>query len=138
MVVRLMYLVDTNVWLEVLLDQQHAGEARDFLQTIEADEIAVSEFTLYSIGIILTRLKKISVFLEFISEVLDESRIVCIRLDAARLREVAGVATELRLDFDDACQYVSASSSGCTLISFDSDFDRTPLGRKTPAQALAR
>lgn len=27
-----MFLVDTNVWLELLLDQEKAGEARQFLQ----------------------------------------------------------------------------------------------------------
>jgi predicted nucleic acid-binding protein len=32
-----MYLVDTNVWLELLLEQQRASEVRRFLQLIDAD-----------------------------------------------------------------------------------------------------
>ena len=41
------------------------------------------------------------------------------------------------LDFDDAYQYVVAEKYGLTLVSFDSDFDRTPRGRKTTTEVLA-
>jgi predicted nucleic acid-binding protein len=34
------------------------------------------------------------------------------------------------LDFDDAYQYVVAEKYNLTIISFDSDFDRTELKRK--------
>ncbi|MCX7855996.1 MAG: hypothetical protein N2556_08525 [Anaerolineae bacterium] len=40
------------------------------------------------------------------------------------------------LDFDDAYQYVAAEKYGLTLVSLDADFDRTPLGRRTPGQVL--
>ena len=33
-------------------------------------------------------------------------------------------------------QYVAAAKLDCDLVSFDSDFDVTPRGRKTPALAL--
>ena len=58
MVGRLMFLVDTNVWLEMLLEQERAAEARQFVQGVEAENLAITEFSLYSLGIILTRLKK--------------------------------------------------------------------------------
>jgi predicted nucleic acid-binding protein len=51
-----MFLVDTNVWLELLLEQEKADEVRQFLQGIEARRLSITEFSLYSIGIILTRL----------------------------------------------------------------------------------
>jgi hypothetical protein len=38
------------------------------------------------------------------------------------------------LDFDDAYQYSAAEKYNLTIVSFDSDFDRTPRGRKTPAE----
>ncbi len=53
-----MYLVDSNVWLELLLDQESAEEVRQFLQKMEVNEISMTEFTLYSIGLITTRFKK--------------------------------------------------------------------------------
>jgi len=38
-----------------------------------------------------------------------------------------------RLDFDDAYQYTAAAEYNLALVSFDSDFERTPRGRLTPA-----
>ena len=55
MVGRLMFLVDSNVWLELLLEQQKADEVRQFLEGVDAAELAISEFSLYSIAIILCR-----------------------------------------------------------------------------------
>jgi predicted nucleic acid-binding protein len=57
-----MYLVDTNVWLEVLLAQQQAPEAKAFFERIDAGQLAITEFSLYSLGIILTRLNKDEAF----------------------------------------------------------------------------
>ena len=45
---------------------------------------------------------------------------------------------EQPLDFDDAYQYLAATTHGYTRVSFDSDFDKTAIGRKTPSQALTR
>ena len=53
-----MYLIDTNVWIELLLGQQRAKEVKRFFQEIEASQLAITEFSLYSIGIILDRLGK--------------------------------------------------------------------------------
>jgi len=43
---------------------------------------------------------------------------------------------ELLLDFDDACQYTVAERYGPTIVSFDTDFDPTERGRKTPKDVL--
>jgi predicted nucleic acid-binding protein len=40
------------------------------------------------------------------------------------------------LDFEDAYQFCVATHLALTLVSFDSDFDRTPLKRHTPADVL--
>ena len=49
---------------------------------------------------------------------------------------VIEVFARFNLDFDDAYQYVVAEKYNLTIISFDSDFDRTELGRKTPREVL--
>lgn len=41
------------------------------------------------------------------------------------------------LDLDDAYQYGAALRYQLTLVSMDAHFDRTPLGRKTPAEVVA-
>jgi len=42
------------------------------------------------------------------------------------------------LDFDDAYQYTATEKYGLTIVSFDSDFDRTERGRRTPGEMLGR
>jgi hypothetical protein len=128
-----MFLLDTNVWLELLLGQQKAGEVQEFLSAWPASELAITEFSLYSIGIILTRLKKDAAFENFLADILEDGGVRLVRLDPAGLRAILAVRGRFGLDFDDAYQYVAAERHDLTLISFDGDFDRTERGRKTPA-----
>lgn len=136
MVGRLMFLVDTNVWLELLLEQEKAEEVRRFFQNVEARLLAITEFSLCSIGVILTRLKKDDVFEDFLSDTLEDSGVIRISLETRDLRQALSVRRQFQMDFDDAYQYAAAAKYGYTLVSFDSDFDRTERGRKAPAEVL--
>ena len=129
-----MFLIDTNVWLELLLEQDKAEDVRQFLQAIEGRLLAITDFSVYSIGIILTRLKKDVLFEDFLSDTIEDSGVKRIYLDSTDLKKLLAVRKQFNLDFDDAYQYVSAEKYGLTLISFDSDFDRTERGRKLPSQ----
>jgi predicted nucleic acid-binding protein len=129
-----MFLLDTNVWLEVLLDQERAAEARQFVQGVEAENLAITEFSLYSLGVILTRLKKDEVFEDFLSDTVEDSGVIRLRLELPDLRTLITYRRRFGLDFDDAYQCVAAEKYGCTLVSLDSDFDKTPGGRKTPRE----
>ena len=99
--------------------------------------MALTEFTLCSLGIILTRLKKDEVFADFLSDTVEGAGVTCFRLTPADLHRVINVRKRFKLDFDDAYQYAAAERHGLTLVSFDKDFDRTPRGRKTPAEATS-
>lgn len=136
MVGRLMYLVDTNVWLELLLNQERAEEVRDFFSTVEPNLLALTDFTLYSLGIILTRLGKDQAFSDFTIDTLEQGEVTSLRLNIADMRDLLAVGQQFRLDFDDAYQYLAAEKHGFVLVSFDSDFDRTDRGRKTPKQTI--
>ena len=131
-----MFLLDTNVWLEVLLEQDMADEARRLLQGVPSRQLAITDFSLHSIGIILCNLRKEALFEEFLTDALVESLTAIVSLDTADLAEVVAVHRRYGLDFDDGYQYVAAAKCGYQLVSFDSDFDGTERGRKTPAQAL--
>ena len=48
------------------------------------------------------------------------------------MRRLVDVIDAFKLDFDDAYQYVVAERTQATIVSFDKDFDRTSLGRKSP------
>ena len=55
------YLIDTNIFLEVFLEQNEKKHCLDFLQKVEKGEIkaVVTSFSLHSIAIILEKLKGI-------------------------------------------------------------------------------
>jgi hypothetical protein len=131
-----MLLVDANVWLELLLDQEHAVQVRDFLQAVPLGELAITDFALHSVGIILARNKRDDVFVQFISDLLVDTGVRYVSLDFADLMAVTKTRARLPLGFDDAHHYVAAEKHNLTLVSFDADFDRTERGRKTPGQIL--
>lgn len=58
------------------------------------------------------------------------------RLGIDDMADVVNAAKKFNLDFDDANQYAIAEKYILTLVSYDRDFDRTELGRTTPAKVL--
>jgi len=101
------------------------------------DELAITDFALHSVGVVLARNKRDDLFVRFISDLLADTGVRYVSLDFADLMAVTETRERLPLDFDDAYQYVAAEKHGLTMVSFDADFDRTERGRKTPAEVLA-
>ena len=127
-------LVDTNVFLELLLAQSRADEARKLLENSEGHDLFVSDYALHSIGLLLLRRRKTDVFRQFLSDVFVKAGATMLSLTAGDLDAVIDAAADFNLDFDDAYQYTTAEKHGLTIVSFDSDFDRTGRGRKSPTQ----
>jgi len=100
-------------------------------------EFAITEFSLYSIGTVLTRLRKDEAIAQFIADALEQAGARLVRLDWAEMKDLLSERRQFRLDFDDAYQYATAEKYNLTLLSFDTDFDRTARGRKTPAMIRA-
>jgi hypothetical protein len=55
-------LLDTNVILEFLLDQEKASDVERLLRETEAGKLHLTEFALYSLGIVLMRRKRYDTF----------------------------------------------------------------------------
>jgi predicted nucleic acid-binding protein len=132
-----MYLVDTNVWLERLLDQERSEDVGRFLAAAPTDQLIISDFTLHSIGVILSRLKRHAVLQQFVDDVLLNGFVGLVSVRPDAMRRLVAAMEQFNLDFDDAYQYVAAEQTGAIVVSFDADFDRTELGRRTPSQVLA-
>jgi uncharacterized protein len=132
-----MYLMDTNTFLELLLNQERADEVEQLLRNISLDLLNLSEFSLYSIGIILLRQRRYDVFIQFVSDLLINSRIGLLRLSADDMERISETAQRFNLDFDDAYQYVVAEIYDLAIVSFDADFDRTERRRITPEEVLS-
>ena len=130
-----MYLLDTNILLELLLDQERADEAECLMRSLPGHALYISEFTLYSLGMILIRRQLAHIFLRVVED-LEGGQIECLRLDVTDMPAVVRAIHQFGLDFDDAYQYVVAEKYDLTLVSFDADFDRTPRGRRTPGEMI--
>ncbi len=131
-----MLLVDTNVWLEGLLEQEQADQVRRFLGSVPPELIFITDFSIHSIGIITITRGMAGLFEKFIADVVKGPSIHKVRLENGDLDLILKVCRSQHLDFDDAYQYVAAEKFGLTLVSFDADFDRTPRGRKTPKEII--
>ncbi len=131
-----MYLLDTNILLELLLDQERADEVEKLLSQTDGPRLHVSDFSLFSIAIHLFRRGLPHVFLAMIEDLFPRGAIHVVRLDGAEMAAVMDASQGFALDFDDAYQYALAQRRDLTLISFDKDFDRTACGRRTPRQVM--
>ena len=131
-----MYLVDTNVWLERLLDQTKSEEVEQFLDRTPSEHLFITDFTLHSIAIVLSKLNRIEALLKFVRDTFTEGAVSLIHLEPEDMHRITSVMEKFNLDFDDAYQYVAADRYGLMLVSFDSNFDRTERGRKTPKGVL--
>ncbi len=129
-----MFLVDTNVWLESLLDQENAVEVREFLQRVPTDDLAMTDFAFHSIGVILGRFGEMDALVTFTDEAFVDGAVTLVHVRPDEMLRVAEAMRKYELDFDDAYQVVAAELHDLELVSFDSDLDRAPAGRSRPAE----
>ncbi|GLI53727.1 type II toxin-antitoxin system VapC family toxin [Thermodesulfovibrio yellowstonii] len=129
------YLVDTNIFLEILLEQDRHEKAEDFLLKVNAEEIAITDLSLFSMGIILFKRNKHDVYLEFVDDVLrNGTNLISLSID--KIPDTINIAKKYNLDFDDAYQYAVAEEFDLVIVSFDKDFDRTSRKRKEPGELI--
>jgi len=130
------YLIDSNIFLEILLDQNKAQEAKDALSTVEVNDFFASDFTFHSVGVRLFKEGLFDKFRSLVSEMIDQAGMFILPLHQEDTEQLISVATRFNLDFDDAYQYVAAEKYNLQIVSFDSDFDRTERKRFTQQQVL--
>jgi predicted nucleic acid-binding protein len=126
------YLVDTNVWLERLLDQEKSVIAFKFFDLTPTDSLFVSDFSIHSIGVILSRLKKYDIFETFINDLFINGQMELLSLDSSDLLEVISNIQKYKFDFDDSYQFSVAQKYDLTIITFDKDFNAKGIKKKTP------
>jgi len=125
-------LIDSNVFLEVLLEQAESDAAKDFLVHSDKHNFFISDFSLHSICLIVLRHKPVALLEAFLTDTILTGSVIQASVPALELNDVLNNMHRLNLDFDDAYQYTLAEKNGLTLVSFDKDFDHTPNGRQSP------
>jgi len=130
-------LIDSNIFLEILLDRENKESAKNLLVQIDRHQFYISDYSLQSIGLILFRAGKAEKFTEFVQDMILQPEVLVPTLlphDAALILEKSNTH---KLDFDDAYQYAMAEKYDLQIVSFDNDFNKTPKGKRTPAEVLA-
>ena len=126
-------LLDTNIFLEIILDQERASESKNLLVRTDQHNFYLSAYSLHSIGLLLFRRNQHQAFQEFVSDVILDGGVGVLSLASYEIGDVVQAAQKFNLDFDDAYQYALAVNAKADLVSFDKDFDRTDLICKVPA-----
>jgi uncharacterized protein len=114
-----MYLLDTNIFLEILLGQEKKTVCKNFLDENKGN-LNISDFTLHSIGVILFKYKKEEVFKQFIDDILSKIDILSLPEDS--YHNVINLKKSYNLDFDDSYQYSVAKYYGIKVVTLDNDF----------------
>jgi len=133
---KIKYLVDTNIWLELLLNQEKSEVVSEFLTLVPPTQLFVSDFAIHSIGVILSRLKKFDALSLFLNDLFINGQIEQISLEPLDLIDVTYNIKKYNLDFDDSYQFTIAEKFGMTLVTFDKDFKVVGLKKKTPQEII--
>jgi len=115
------YLIDTNVFLEILLDQEKKEICKFYLKS-KFGNLAISDFSLHSIGVILFRNKRYELYNSFVNDVLPQIEV----LSTTKIKylQISTIALQFNLDFDDAYQVGVAKSHNITIATMDKDFEK--------------
>lgn len=113
------YLFDTNIFLEILLNQDKKEKAKNLIKN-HLNQLYISDFSLHSIGVILTKQKKFRIFKEFLNDVIPHATIL--NLPKEKYPDLNKIAEKYDLDFDDSYQTTLAKEFDLAIITMDNDF----------------
>ena len=132
----MVFLIDTNVWLERLLDQEKSKEVGELFDAIPSERLFITDFVFHSIALVLSKLNNVEALRHFIRDTFVEGAVTLLHLKPEDMERLILVMRDFDLDFDDAYKYVAAEKTDSIIVSLDKDFDQTERGRKTPREVL--
>jgi len=130
-----MYLVDTNIFLEVLLSRTRKEECKKLLRSLRDGKKSgvVTDLTIHSIIVTMDGLNRLNELKTFLLSLLAYKELRIHHTTIADEVRATEFAVERNLDMDDAIQYSSALSTNADKIaSFDKHFDGLEIPRVEP------
>ncbi len=115
------YLFDTNIFLEILLDQAKKDKAKKIISD-NIEELYISDFSLHSIGVILIKQKKFQIFNNFLADIIPHSAILSLPKD--KYSDLNLIAEKYSLDFDDSYQVILAKEKNLEILTMDKNFKK--------------
>lgn len=134
-----MYLIDTNVFLEVLLARSRKESCKSFLRKVVNGERegVVTDFTIHSIIVIMDSLKRLEALKTFLGSLTAYKGLRMLSTSLPVEVEAVEQALNKGLDMDDAIQYSAALSANVEyIVSYDKHFDGLEIPRKTPEELI--
>ncbi len=131
-----MFLVDTNVFLEVMLARAKRKACIEFLNAVKIgrEKAAVTDFTIYSIMVILDSRGKLRELGRFLRSLSAYKGLAIYAASLGDKLEAVELAENNEFDIDDAVQYASARSVRAkAIVSLDKDFDDHDIPRRDPS-----
>ncbi|MBI2345561.1 MAG: type II toxin-antitoxin system VapC family toxin, partial [Deltaproteobacteria bacterium] len=120
------FLFDTNIFLEILLDQPGREDCVTALGRADADHKGwLTAFSLHAIEhIIFNRTGRHELVATFLAVVMAYPYLDTYATTVAEELEVARLAPRVGLDFDDCLQYYAARKLDAQLVTLDRHFAR--------------
>lgn len=130
-----MHLIDTNIFLEVMLSRPKKETCKHFLNLLKTGKQIgiVTEFSVYSIMVIMAgfaKKKELKTFLSSLSAYKGLSIYTTTLLDKVKAIDIS---LKNDLDIDDSIQYSAALTLDVqSIVSFDKHFDGLEIPRIEP------
>lgn len=134
-----MYLIDTNIFLEVMLSRERSEECKELLRVLKEGKLKgiVTDFTVHSIIVLLDKFKKLDALKLFLQSLTAYKGLYIYTTSLKEEIRAVELAEETGLDMDDAIQYNTALSINAeAIVSFDKHFDDLRIPRKEPKDLI--
>ena len=132
-----MYLVDTNIFLEILLARSRKEDCKKLLSQLRDGKKTglVTDFTVHSIIVTMDSLNKLAELRTFLSSLTAYKGLHIHNTSIIDEIKATQIAIQNKLDMDDAIQYTTALTTNAeAIISFDKHFSNLKTPRKEPHQ----
>ena len=132
-----MYLVDTNIFLEVLLAGPRKNECIQFLTAIKngVKVGVITDFSVHSILVIMEGVGKREQLKIFLGSLLAYKGLRVYATELTDEIDAIDVSYDVKMDLDDAIQYhVASKLKAEAIVSFDKHFDGLKIPRLEPSQ----
>jgi len=134
-----MYLIDTNIFLEVLLGRRRKKECKRFLREIRDGKLRAffTDFSVHSIIVIMSSFNRLDGLKKFLRSLRGYKGLSVYNTSLGDEVRAIENCKKLNLSVEDSIQYTVARKLGVTaIISYDKHFDGLDIPRLEPSNVV--
>jgi len=133
-----MYLLDANIFLEIVFDQKYFEECQSVIDRLNQDSSGyLTSFSLHGIEAMLGPKNRGSVLKQWLKQLLSHPYMGVYETSLEEEIKIINIMHQTGLDFDDSLQYYVAKKQGFTLVTLDQDFKRVGgISVKSPEEVI--